>query len=224
MPDLAATTKIRLSHHQRASLAVVGVLLLASVCALLFGPARGAREDIAQVRQDLASTEDGIYKTLDTNRRMLDKLVRQLRTARDSLQIQKQGLLIARDVQGMTKTGVDATLDIRRDTNSALATLREVITALGPLRQLRGDIRTLVENTDAGVALARSTLLVARETLTTGRDALSVARDTLSTLRRSEEVQRDLLSVARQTLDQVIRINKKIPTAPIFPTGAPDPQ
>ncbi|WP_460819913.1 hypothetical protein [Nocardioides korecus] len=40
-------------------------------------------------------------------------------------------------------------------------------------------------------------------------------------MKRSEQVQLALLAVGRQTLAQVTEINRKIPTAPIFPTTAP---
>ncbi|GAB3667511.1 hypothetical protein GCM10027596_36650 [Nocardioides korecus] len=62
---------------------------------------------------------------------------------------------------------------------------------------------------------------MARQTLDVGRRALAVAVSTLSTLKRSEQVQLALLAVGRQTLAQVTEINRKIPTAPIFPTTAP---
>lgn len=211
--------EVRWSRHRRAVAVVVAILAVAAVCGLLLGPGRGAREDLGQVREDLASTEDGIYRTLAVNRGTLDRITRQLRVTRDSLRIQRDGLQVARDAQAIARTGVDATEDIRSQTRQTLRTLDEVIDALGPLRRLRGDIRTVVASTEAGVDLARSTLALARTTLSTGQQALAVARRTLTTLLRSEQVQRDLLAVARQTLAEVERIDRKIPTPPVFPTG-----
>jgi hypothetical protein len=86
-----------------------------------------------------------------------------------------------------------------------VTTVRQVLAALGPLRNLR-----------AAVRLARSTLAVARQTLFTGKAGLHLALATLRTLRESRDIQAQLLEVARQTLRQTQEINRKFPIPPIF--------
>jgi hypothetical protein len=209
-----------LSGRQVVVLVVVGTFLLAATCSLVFGPARGARDDIGQVRTDLHASRQDVHQTLGTARRTLTRLTDTLGLVQDSLRLQQQGLDIAQESQDVARTGVDATLDIRRQTTDTLATLRRVITALGPLQELRGDLATVVDSVEAGVALARSTLAIAQQTLTTGQEALRIAGRTLATLEESRDLQVALLDVARQTLRQATEINRKIPVPPIFPTTA----
>ena len=210
-----------LSRLQKVVLAMMLVLSVTATVLVLFGPARGAREDLGAVRTDLHSTRAGIYSTLGVQRRTLARITAQLRTTQTSLEIQQEGLTVARTSQQLAGRTTRSTEAIRRQTAQTLATLRRVIAALGPLRELRGDLTTVVTGVRAGVELARTTLQVARQSLSDGRKALAVAVSTLTTLKRSEQVQRDLLEVGRQTLAQVVEINRKIPSAPIFPATTP---
>jgi hypothetical protein len=43
----------------------------------------------------------------------------------------------------------------------------------------------------------------------------------LATLQQSRDIQRRLLSVARRTLRQTRRIDRKMPTPPVFPAAGP---
>ena len=213
-----STVHLRGTKDQRILGLVVAILVLSATCALVFGPARGARNDIGEVRDDLDVSRQGIFETVEIGRTNLAKVTRQLRITRTSLEVQQQGLRIAGESQDIARTGVRTTERIEQQTSEALTTLRRVIRALGPLQELRGDVETVVTAVEAGVSLARTTLDVARQTLTDGRRALAIAADTLSTLERSEQVQTDLLQVARETLEEVREINRKIPGLPVFPT------
>jgi chromosome segregation ATPase len=197
--------------------ATIGVLILGAVCGLVFGPARGLRDDIAHVRTDLNSSRHGIYGTLATSRTTLERTDSQLRATEKSLVIQQQGLTIAADTRRISGAAAQHSADILRDTTATLNTVRRVVAALGPLAQLTGKIETVTKGVQTGVALARSTLALAQRTLTTGKAALAVAVETLRTLRQSKQVQEQLLVVARQTLEQTRQINRKIPTPAVFP-------
>jgi hypothetical protein len=203
----------------RAQLGIVlliGAVLLAGTCVLVFGPARGARNDIGQVRTDLTVSRRGIFSAL------ADATV-QLHLAEQSLQIQQQGLGIAKDSQHVAHLAADDTEAIRVQTEQALTTVRDVLAAVGPISELKGSLGTVVKQVEAGVSLARTALAVAQQTLATGQAALAVAVSTLDALHASLDVQRQLLDVARQTLEQAKEINRKIPGLPVFPsaTGAP---
>lgn len=166
---------------------ILGVLLVLSVTAtglVLFGPGRGAREDLAHLRTDLHGTRAGVATTASVSRRTLDELSAELQTTQKSLEIQVQGLSVARSSQRIAGSTARSTETIRRQTVAALATTRHVLAALGPLRKLRGDVTMVTAGVQAGVALARTTL-----------------------------------EVGRQTLEQVTRINRKIPAPAVFGTG-----
>jgi hypothetical protein len=191
----------------RAQLGIVlliGAVLLAGTCVLVFGPARGARNDIGQVRTDLTVSRRGIFSAL------ADATV-------------QQGLGIAKDSQHVAHLAADDTEAIRVQTEQALTTVRDVLAAVGPISELKGSLGTVVKQVEAGVSLARTALAVAQQTLATGQAALAVAVSTLDALHASLDVQRQLLDVARQTLEQAKEINRKIPGLPVFPsaTGAP---
>ncbi|MCU1592893.1 MAG: hypothetical protein JWO12_285 [Frankiales bacterium] len=203
-----------LTRRQFGLLLLIGAVLLAGTCVLVFGPARGARNDIGHVRDDLNVSRRGIFGTLDTGRKTLAEATAQLRLTEQSLEIQQQGLSVA--AAAKQDTGA-----IRAQTQQALDTVREVLAALGPISDLKGQIETVVKGVQAGVSLARSALAVAQQTLATGQRALAVAVSSLQQLRASLAVQRQLLVVAQQTLKQVQEINRKFPGAPIFPTAAP---
>jgi hypothetical protein len=206
----------RVAHPQAAILGLVVALLLAATCVLIFGPARGARNDIGQVRADLNASRRGIFGTLDVGRQTLSDATTQLRLAEQSLMIQQQGLLIATDAQQVARHAAEDTAAIRMQTEQALTTVRAVLAALGPLGELKGKVETVVKGVEAGVSLARTALAVAQQTLSNGQQALAVAVSTLHELQASLAVQRQLLVVARQTLEQARQINRKIPGAPIF--------
>jgi hypothetical protein len=208
-----------LSRRQTMILVALLVLSVAATGVVLLGPARGAREDIGHVQTDLDATRGGIRATLQVSRRTLSQLSAQLEVTQTSLEIQQEGLGVARRSQRVAGSTARATESIRRQTAETLATIRQVIAALGPLRELRGDLSTVTEGVQAGVALARSTLDVGRQALRDGKQALDVAITTLETLKRSEQVQRDLLVVGRRTLEQVVQINRKLPTPPVFPAA-----
>lgn len=202
-----------LTWRQLAVLLLIGAVLLAGILVLLFGPARGARNDIASLRTDLSASREGIYGTLGT-------AITQLDATRTSLEIQEQSLAVAVEAEKDAESGAQATQQILDQTRDALTLVREVTQALGPLDQLDDKIDSLVTDVEQATRLARSALAVAEQTLATGRQALVVARDTLATLKRSEQIQVQLLETARATLEQAREINRKIPGAPIFPTTA----
>jgi hypothetical protein len=201
--DTASTTVRHTSLHT-----AVGVLLLAlataATAALVFGPARGARTDIGHVRTDLHASRAGIFS-------LLDRTTTELKTTERSLGVQKQGLVVASNAEQLTHTTTSNTTQLLTQTSAILTTIHQVVSSLGPLRQLRGDLGQVTRQVTAGVALAHTTLTVAEQTLRTGRNALAVAGQTLSTLRDSRSIQQQLLDVARQTLQQTIEINRKIP-------------
>ena len=80
--------------------AAVGIVALAGVLVLVFGPARGARDDIAAVRANVTSARVGIYKTLNTQQAALQRLTKQLHTLRLSLRVQAASLHTARRTSG----------------------------------------------------------------------------------------------------------------------------
>lgn len=206
-----------MTARQKLSAAIIGVLILAAVVGLVFGPARGLRDDIGHVRKDLHASRSGIYGTLATGRQTLAQASSQLRATEKSLVIQQQGLTIATESRQLVGKVTGHSADILHDTTATLNTVRRVVTALGPLSQIKGDLATVVHGVDTAVALARSTLALARQTLATGQAALAVAVQTLHTLRQSKDIQEQLLVVARQTLEQARQINRKIPLPAAFP-------
>lgn len=216
--ERATPVRFTTTRQQRAVALVVAIFLLAGVCGVLFGPARGARDDIGELRDDLDASRRGIGETVEIGQTTLDRLARQLKVTERSLTIQRRGLRTARESQEVARVGVNSTRRIEAQTTQTLTTLRRVVAALGPLRRLRGDVKSVVANVEAGVSLARTTLGLARRTLADGQRALTVAIDTLATLRGSKQVQEDLLAVARATLEEVREINAKIPLPPVFPT------
>jgi hypothetical protein len=210
-----------LSRLQKLVLVGLLVLSMTATSVVLFGPARGARVDIGKVQNDLHATRGGIDSTLKVSRATLKELSAQLEVTRTSLEIQEQGLRVARSSEQIAGATASDTETIRRQTAETLRTVRQVITALGPLRELRGDVETVVKGVQAGVVLARTTLGVSRQALRDGEKALAVA---VTTLKRSEQVQRDLLTVGRQTLEQVTEINRKLPVLPVLPTTRGTPR
>lgn len=205
-------------RHRRILGAAVGALLLTGTLMLIFGPARGARDDLGHVHTDLHATRVDIHATLATQRLALGRSSALLRSTQTSLSIAQQGLSVAENSERLAGTTTANTTALLRETTSTSATVRRVLTALGPLQHLRGDLATVVAGVNAGVALARTTLSVARQTLTTGQAALSVAAATLNTLRQSKNIQAQLLSVASETLRQVRALNAKLPLPPIAPS------
>jgi hypothetical protein len=202
------------TRRQFQLLLLIGAVLLAGTSVLVFGPGRGARNDIAHTRADLNASRRGIFSTLDVGRKTLADANVQLKVAEQSLEMQKEGLAIA-------ATTSSDTHDVRLRTDEALATVREVLKALGPISELKGQVDTVVRAVEAGVVLARTALSVAQQTLSTGVEALAVARSTLHELQVSRALQEQLLAVARETLEQARQINAKFPGAPIFPTTSP---
>jgi hypothetical protein len=209
------------TRQQFAILLLIGAVLLAATCVLVFGPARGMRNDIGHMTKDLNVSRRGIYGTLDVGRKTLADATAQLHLAEQSLQIQQQGLAIAADSQHVGHIAADNSTAIRAQTEQALQTVRDVLKALGPISDLKGQIETVVRGVQAGVSLARTALAVAQQTLATGQRALAVAVSTLHELTVSRQIQQQLLEVARQTLEQTKEINRKIPGLPVFPTAAP---
>jgi hypothetical protein len=213
-PTRSADTGPLIASRRRRLIAwaVIVAIALTAAGALIFGPARGARNDIAHVRTDLHASRSGIFDTVRV-------LTAQLRTTEQSLIIQRRGLSVAKQSQHIARTTSKATGDLLQQTTTMVTTVRQVLTALGPLQQLRGKIDDVVAGVQAGVRLARSTLAVARQTLSTGRAGLRAALATLHTLRRSKAIQQQLLEVARETLRETRRIDQKLPTPPIFPAA-----
>lgn len=207
-----------LSRAQRVVLVAGTIVLIVAVGALVFGPGRGLRTDIASVSNDLDASRDGIFSTLETGRATLTEVRSQLEITEQSLTIQEQGLQIAVGSQRIAETTAQDTEAILAQTTATLQTVHEVVAALGPLEQLDESLDTLVSSVEAGVQLGRTTLQIAEQTLATGQQALAVARETLTTLQRSEDLQRQLLEVAQRTLEQTEQINAKTPGAPVFPT------
>jgi hypothetical protein len=115
-------------------LGAIGAVLLAGVLVLIFGPARGARDDIAAVRGDLRGSHIGIDRTLDTQRMALRRLTAQLATLRQSLRVQSAALHTARH----TGRGVEAILEQARQTQQTTALiLRQAQLTLAQLEQSR---------------------------------------------------------------------------------------
>ncbi len=129
-------------------------------------------------------------------------------------------MTVAKDSQQVARTTSQHTAELVQNTSATLDTIRQVVSALGPLQQIQGKINQVVDDIQAGVALARTTLDLANRTLTTGQAALQVALQTLDTLQQSRSIQQQLLDVARQTLQQTRDINQKIPGLPILPASA----
>jgi hypothetical protein len=195
--------------HRRRRLAVLVVsvaVILAASGALVFGPARGARNDLAHVRTDLHASRSGIFQTVRI-------LTGQLRTTRQLLVTQQSGLAVAKESQGIARTTSQHTAELLNETTTMVSTIQQVLAALGPLRNLQ-----------LGVRLARSTLAVARQTLSTGKAGLQTALATLRTLRQSRDIQAQLLEVARHTLRVAQETDRKIPLPPIFPAAANPPR
>jgi hypothetical protein len=189
--------------NRRRRLTALVVCLVVTLTAgglLLFGPARGARNDLAHVRTDLHASRSGIFRTVRV-------LTGQLETTRRLLTTQQRGLAVAKQSQRIAQTTSQRTGGLLHQTTLMAATIHQVLDALGPLRNLK-----------VGVRLARSTLAVARQTLSTGRAGLQAAIASLRTLRQSKNIQAQLLEVARQTLRVTREIDRKIPIPPIFPT------
>jgi hypothetical protein len=211
-----------MTTRQFGVLLLIGAVLLSGVLVLLFGPARGMRNDIAELSTDLSASREGIYGQLGTGRQQLGTAVVQLRATEQSLMIQEQGLAVAVEAEKDATSAAQATQAILDETRATLALVRDVIESLGP--QIGQKIDSVVMDVDQAVRLARQTLAVAEQTLATGQQALAVARDTLATLKRSEQLQIQLLETARATLQETREINRKIPGAPIFPsTSSPTP-
>lgn len=189
----------------------IATVIFAGTCVLIFGPARGARNDISHLRVDLHASRGGIFQTLAVGRTTLTDLTQELQITEHSLAVQQQGLRVAQTSQRIARTTSTNTKLVLHQTTATLATVRRVVAALGPLKALPGKINDVVHGVQTGVVLARSTLALAQETLTTGRAALAVAYTTLHTLRESLGVQRQLLLVARRTLHQTQQLNHKIP-------------
>lgn len=220
-PDDGANVAVPImTKRQFGVLLLTGAVLLSGVLVLLFGPARGMRNDIGSLRTDLSASREGIYGQLGTGREQLGTAVVQLRATEKSLRIQEQGLAVAVEAEKDASSAAQATQEILDETRATLALVRDVADALGPLDQLDDKINSVVTNVEQAVRLARQTLQVAEQTLATGQQALALARDTLATLKRSEQIQLQLLETARATLEQTREINRKIPGAPIFPTTA----
>ena len=222
--DASTVTRPVMTRRQLGVLLVIGAVLLSGVLVLLFGPARGMRNDIGELSTDLSASRDGIYGQLGTGREQLGTAVVQLRATERSLMIQEQGLAVAVEAEKDATSAAQATQEILVETRAALALVRDVAESLGPLDQLDDKIDSVVVDVEQAVRLARQTLAVAERTLATGQQALAVARDTLATLRRSEQIQLQLLDTARQTLQETREINRKTPGAPVFPsTSTPAP-
>ncbi|MCW2616392.1 MAG: hypothetical protein JWN08_3386 [Frankiales bacterium] len=220
-PDVGAAPAAvpMLTGRQLAVLLLVGAVLLAATSFLVLGPGRGVRNDVTSLRTDLSASRGGIFATLGTGREALAGARLQLRLTEQSLAVQEQGLEVAVEGERDAQTAARASEAILVQTREALALVREVTAALGPLDRLEEQVDSVVAGVEQGVRLAQSALRVAEQTLATGQQALTVARDTLASLRRSEQVQRELLATARATLEQTRQINRKIPGVPIFPTA-----
>jgi hypothetical protein len=191
---------------------VLAAVFIAATGALLFGPARGARDDLSHVRHDLRASRSGIFQTVRI-------LTGQLETTQRLLLTQERGLSVAKQSQRIARTTSQHTADLLQETATMVSTIRQVLAALGPLRRLRGDINDVVAGVRAGVHLAESTLSVARQTLATGQAALQTALATLRTLQQSRDIQAQQLQVARETLRETENIDRKIPSLPIFPAA-----
>jgi hypothetical protein len=184
------------------ALIVTVVVIITASGALIFGPARGARDDLSHVRADLHASRSGIFHTVRI-------LTGQLRTTQQLLVTQERALAVAKESQRLARTTAEHTSDLLNQTTMMVSTVRQVLAALGPLHDLR-----------AAVRLARSTLAVARQTLSTGKTGLRLALATLRTLRDSRDIQAKLLEVARRTLRETQEIDRKMPIPPIFPATA----
>lgn len=98
-----------LSVRQRLVLVILLALSVAATATLVFGPGRGVREDIAHVRTDLDASRGGIYGTLAVSRRSLRQVTDQLETTKQSLEIQREGLEVARSSEQLAGRTVEST-------------------------------------------------------------------------------------------------------------------
>lgn len=103
---------VAFSHRQVALLALVATVLGAAVGVLLFGPARGARDDIGSVRSDLHGSRQAIGATLGTARtdavQAGTALARTtLTVAQQTLRTGKQALTTATDTLQTLTTSLD---------------------------------------------------------------------------------------------------------------------
>jgi hypothetical protein len=128
--------------------AAIAVVLFAGVLVLLFGPARGARNDVAAIRANVSSARVGIYKTLDTQQSALQRLNKQLHTLRLSLRVQAASLHTARRTSD----------DVSRVVKEARTT---EITAVAILRHAEVTVNQL----ELSRRIQRELLTVARQTL-----------------------------------------------------------
>lgn len=131
----------------------IGLVLLAGLLVLVFGPARGARDDIAAIRGNVHGAHIGITDTLQTQRASLGHLTLQLQALRASLRVQVAALHTARN----TAADVHQLLGQARLTEqSTTAILRQAELTLQQLRESRGIQQQLL-------TVARATLEQTRE-------------------------------------------------------------
>lgn len=133
-------------------LLVLGVLL-AGLLVLLFGPARGMRNDIGQLSTGLSTSRGDIYGQFGTGReQQLSPPRAQLETTERSLVIQEQGLQVAVAAERDATSAAQATQATQDQTREALTLVREVTQALGPLDQLDEKVDSVVRSVEQGCA------------------------------------------------------------------------
>lgn len=197
-----------MTRRQFGLLLLILSVLLGGTLALVFGPGRGLRTDIANVSDDLDASRSDLFLQLNTARS-------QLGLTQQSLEIQEAGLEVAVEAEKDTTVAAQSAQALLVETRATLKLVREVTESLGP--NFGDKIDMVVRDVEQALRVAKQTLVVAQQTLATGRETLAVAKDTLATLKRSEQIQIQLLRTAEE-------INRKIPGAPIFPsTSSPAP-
>src|ERR1700712_729872 len=136
--DSPPTPAVPLVHHvaQRRNVVLLVALLAivaTAIGALVFGPARGARDDIGHVRTDLHGTHTTLQATLRTTRASLARTTALLHSTETALTVSRQGLTVARQSEQLAGTTTANTTMLVQQTGSTLTTVQQVVTALGPL-------------------------------------------------------------------------------------------
>jgi len=159
----------------RRPLAVLALLVLAPTgggAALLCGPARGARQDIGFLRDDLRGARGGVAATRDNTTAQLALTRSQLDLTGRQLDVTEQGVVVVRDLLRVSKDTRAITArsfeDLERGldlVNQGVAVARSLLAAVRPLARqgLQGlafarQALAVAQGTDAALAAALSTL------------------------------------------------------------------
>lgn len=127
--------------------AVVAAVLLAGVLVLIFGPARGARDDIAAVRDNVSEARRGIYQTLHVQQSTLKRLTQQLHALKESLHVQVASLHTARHTGRNVSRVVQEARKTELDTAAILRQAEMTLTQLQQSRQIQRQLLEVARQT-----------------------------------------------------------------------------